>query len=121
TDYVAFRHPGTRPCTATLYYAARSGPQAFPPHPAHFRDLRHPYGNSGNYTITVTVTDSSGASGSDTLSLTVHNVAPTVNAGPDTAIDEGGTFTGSGSFTDPGTETWTATVDYGDGSGVQAL
>ena len=27
----------------------------------------------------------------------------------------------SGSFTDPGADTWTATVDYGDGSGVQAL
>ena len=28
---------------------------------------------------------------------------------------------GTGSFADPGADTWTATVDYGDGSGVQAL
>ena len=27
----------------------------------------------------------------------------------------------SGSFTDPGLDTWTATVDYGDGSGTQPL
>ena len=26
-----------------------------------------------------------------------------------------------GRFTDPGADTWTATVDYGDGSGVQPL
>ena len=30
-------------------------------------------------------------------------------------------FTVSGSFVDPGADTWTATVDYGDGSGPQPL
>lgn len=33
----------------------------------------------------------------------------------------GGTFTRSVSFTDPGADTWTATVDYDDGSGPQPL
>ena len=28
---------------------------------------------------------------------------------------------GTGSFVDPGADSWTATVDYGDGSGVQTL
>jgi PKD repeat protein len=56
-----------------------------------------------------------------TLTVTVNNVAPTVAASGDPTIDEGGTFSGSGSFTDPGADTWTATVDYGDGSGVQPL
>jgi uncharacterized repeat protein (TIGR01451 family) len=51
----------------------------------------------------------------------LDNVAPSVDAGPDETIDEGETFNGSGSFSDPGADTWTATVDYGDGSGVQAL
>jgi PKD repeat protein len=53
--------------------------------------------------------------------VTVSNVAPSVDAGEDASIDEGSTFTGSGDFSDPGADTWTATVDYGDGSGVQAL
>jgi PKD repeat protein len=44
-----------------------------------------------------------------------------VNAGPAASLDEGGTFTSSGSFTDPGADTWTATVNYGDGSGAQPL
>ena len=50
------------------------------------------------------------------------NEAPTVDAGPDATVNEGTTFTRSGSFTDPDIgDSWTATVDYGDGSGVQAL
>ena len=48
------------------------------------------------------------------------NTAPSANAGPDTTIDEGSRRIASlGSFTDPDSDTWTATVDYGDGSGVQ--
>ena len=31
------------------------------------------------------------------------------------------TFTTAGTFLDPGADTWTATVDYGDGSGAQPL
>lgn len=54
--------------------------------------------------------------------VTVNNVAPTVLAGPDGFIQPGGTFTQAGSFTDPSsTDTFTATVNYGDGSGVQPL
>ena len=49
------------------------------------------------------------------------NTTPAVNAGDDATIDEGGTFTQSGSFTDPDANTWSATVDYGDGSGSQSL
>jgi hypothetical protein len=53
---------------------------------------------------------------------TVQNVAPTVSVGSNATIDEGNAFSRAGSFTDPGTQdTWTATVDYGDGSGVQSL
>ena len=49
------------------------------------------------------------------------NTAPVVDAGPDDEIDEGDTFTSGGSFTDPDADSWTATVDYGDGSGVENL
>jgi hypothetical protein len=52
------------------------------------------------------------------------NLPPAVDAGPDATVDEGSTFTSSGSFTDPdgaGGQTYSATVDYGDGSGTQPL
>src|SRR5262249_52758464 len=86
--------------------------------------------DNGTYTVTFTVTDKDGGVGTDTAVITVNNVAPTVNAGPDgTAVESAPTvgapnpndFVGSGSFSDPGADTWTATVDYGDGSGAQPL
>ena len=52
-------------------------------------------------------------------------VAPvSVPVPPTTAssVSEGSAFTGTGSFSDSGANgPWTATVDYGDGSGVQPL
>ena len=42
-------------------------------------------------------------------------------SGADQTIDEGDTLSGSGSFTDPGADTWTATVNYGEGAGAVAL
>ncbi|MFQ5874597.1 MAG: PKD domain-containing protein, partial [Dehalococcoidia bacterium] len=52
--------------------------------------------------------------------LAVLNTAPIVEAGADVTVQEGDTFSGSVSFTDPGDDIWTATVDYGDGSEVQS-
>lgn len=80
----------------------------------------HTYADDGSYDVTLTVEDGNGGVTTASTTATIANVAPAVDADGDT-IDEGGTFTGSGSFTDPGADTWTATVDYGDGSGVQPL
>ena len=49
------------------------------------------------------------------------NTDPIVDAGADDPINEGVTFISAGSFIDPDGDTWTATVDYGDGTGVQGL
>jgi hypothetical protein len=50
----------------------------------------------------------------------VNNVAPTVLVGSNGS--SGVNFSRTGSFTDPGVlDTFTATVDYGDGTAVQAL
>lgn len=49
------------------------------------------------------------------------NEAPIVNAIPDANILQGDTHTYSGSFSDPDSASWSATVDYGDGSGNQPL
>ena len=72
--------------------------------------------------LTVTVTDDAGGVGSASATVVVKNVAPSVDEGPDDKeIDEGGTYTSSVSFADPGADEWTATVDYGDGSPVEDL
>jgi len=81
----------------------------------------HTYADDGVYTVTLAVTDTLGGVGQDSLQVTVDNVAPVVAAGPDASIAVGGTFTRNGGFTDPGADTWTATVDYGTGGGPVAL
>ncbi|RLJ18334.1 hypothetical protein DJ031_11785 [bacterium endosymbiont of Escarpia laminata] len=77
----------------------------------------HTYTDNGIYTVTLTVTDKDGGVGTDSLTVTVNNVAPTVEAGPDQTIDEGDTTSFSGSFTDPGTvDTHTVEWNFGDGA-----
>lgn len=46
---------------------------------------------------------------------------PAVSPLSGATVTEGASYSESGSFTDPGASSWTATVDYGDGSGVQPL
>ena len=49
------------------------------------------------------------------------NTAPVVQLQPRTPVDEGQRLPGSGALVDPDEDTWTATVDHGDGTGVQPL
>ena len=51
----------------------------------------------------------------------IINSAPKVLLGPDTSTNEGSAMTSAGSFADPDANTWTATVDYGDGTAIQPL
>jgi hypothetical protein len=67
------------------------------------------------------VTDDNGFIDTDSTTVTVNNVAPDVDAGADDTINEGDTFTRGGSFTDPGADSWTAWVDYGEGAGEESL
>lgn len=56
-----------------------------------------------------------------TSELYVNNVPPVVNPIPGATINEGATYSAPSTFTDTDSTSWTATVDYGDGSGVQPL
>jgi len=80
----------------------------------------HTYTSAGVYLITLTVTDDDGGSDSMTLEYYVVDVE-NVDAGPDGFINEGDIFTSAGFFTSSGGGLYTATVDYGDGSGLQPL
>jgi hypothetical protein len=72
--------------------------------------------------VSVVVTDDAGAAGTGSFHVTVTNVAPTVNLGGAVDLTFDPTLRRSGSFSDPATtETYFATVDYGDGSGGRAL
>ena len=56
-----------------------------------------------------------------TLSTPAANVIPLVNTGAEAAVTAGSPFTSSGFFLDSGADTWTATVNYGDGPGITSL
>jgi hypothetical protein len=76
--------------------------------------------DDGVYTLLLTVTDSGGATGSDTVVVRVDNVAPQVSA-TGGQVDEGQVFLSEGIITDPGADAWSALVNYGDGSEWQPL
>lgn len=80
----------------------------------------------GDYSLKIVPDDASitylcGIAILDPPSVEQPNVAPVVEAGADTSINEGDTLSGSGSFTDSDSSTWTATVNYGDGSPSLAI
>ena len=81
----------------------------------------HVYADDGEYHVELTVYDAAGMDGSGTASVSVANVPPDVDAGPNANVSEGDTFGQAGSFNDPGADPWTATVDYGEGEGLEPL
>jgi DNA/RNA endonuclease G (NUC1) len=81
----------------------------------------HTYVQDGVYTIELTVTDVRGLVATTTTTAQVSNVAPSIAPFAGATLLPGETYAVTGSFTDPGADSWSATVDYGDGSGVARL
>jgi len=77
----------------------------------------HAYADNGNYTLTLTVSDTDGGSTSDTLSIAIANVAPSItNLIGDSSGDEGEGLLWGVIATDPGADVLTYSWDFGDGS-----
>jgi DNA/RNA endonuclease G (NUC1) len=79
------------------------------------------FADNGVYTANLTVTDRYGATSTLTKNITVSNVPPMVSAFAGATILRGETYSSSGTFSDPGADTHTAAVDYGDGAGAASL
>src|SRR5262249_7168642 len=108
--------------TAPAHGTATVNDNGTPANPADDFVLYAPAADfAGTDSFSYTISDGLGGTADATVTVTVNNGAPQVDAGDAAALDEGGAFSGGGSFSDPGAETWTATVDYGDTSGTQAL
>ncbi len=107
--------------TAIVDYGDGSGPQPLPLNAEDTFDLSHDYAEAGTYSLTVSVTNDLGYVGTETESVQVLPTLPVVTVPSDTMLAQGNTLTGTGSFSDPNASSWTARVDYGDGSGSQPL
>ena len=83
--------------------------------------ITHTYAQDGDFAVRLIVTDNDGLV--DTVNTTAHvtNVAPAITGLTSVTLFPGETYTAAGSFTDPGADPWTATVNYGDGSGTNPL
>ncbi len=81
----------------------------------------HTYADDGGYNVQVCVTDNDNATSCTTKLVTVENVAPTVDAGPEQTVDEGETVhLAPAVFTDPGLlDTHTGTIGWDDGSALE--
>jgi DNA/RNA endonuclease G (NUC1)/PKD repeat protein len=80
----------------------------------------HTYAQNGNYTVTLTVTDARGLISTTTTTAAVSNVAPTIAFSAATILP-GESYSASGSFADPGDDSWSGVVNYGDGSAAETL
>ena len=83
--------------------------------------VTHTFVEDGAFTVRVTATDNDGFTDSATFTVNVTNVAPAVGAVADGSLNVGATYTATGSFTDPGADAWTATVNWGDGSAAEVV
>jgi peptidoglycan/xylan/chitin deacetylase (PgdA/CDA1 family) len=99
SDTGSFADPGAETWTATVNYDDGSGTQPLTLNPDKTFALVHTYATTGVYTLTVTVTDSHGGTGSDTATVTVRNVAPTATLSNNGPVSEGSPVTVS--FTNP--------------------
>ena len=107
-------------CTATVNYGDNSGAQPLGLNSDKSFALNHVYTDGGSYNVTVGVQDSRGETGTATMTVAVSNVPPPVTLSGSSLVEQNDVFSGSGSFAGVGSS-WTATVDYGDNSGVQPL
>jgi len=79
-------------------------------------------GQDAVYTIALRVTDPDLAFDIDQTTLTVVNVPPSLSLASDAPKNEGSPVTVTGVATDPGwLETLTATIDWDDGSPLEAI
>ncbi|WP_416350892.1 PKD domain-containing protein [Rivularia sp. UHCC 0363] len=80
-------------------------------------NVSHIFTDDGIYTVTLTVEDGDGGIATETITVTVNNVAPTITEiTGDTNINEGDIATFKAIANDPGNDKLTYTWDFGDGS-----
>ena len=108
--------------TATIDYGDGGGAQPLFLNGQYFR-ISHAYRDVGLYQLSVLVRDARQQTAAGRMGVSVTNYATAVHLPADTScsLSSGGLFSVAGTFDDPGNDTWTGTVSYGDGTGQRPL
>jgi hypothetical protein len=115
----SFVDAGGSAWTATVDYGA--GPEPLSLAPDRTFELVHTWLDDGTYRVPVKVTSDLARMAAASVAVSVVNVAPRVRAGGKANVSAGALLTRHGSFADPGADTWTGAVDWGDGSARAVL
>jgi hypothetical protein len=111
---IAFSAAVASQCPIASYvWEFSNGTKSFGPSP------QRTFGDNGVYDGQLTVTDVTGLSATQSFTVSVANVKPSVDAGPDTTSDWGKDVQFNGQATDPGSAdqpTLNYTWSFGDGS-----
>lgn len=81
----------------------------------------HTYLRAGSYTVTLTVTDAANLTTTTTTVAVIANISPAIASFGGATLLQGESYAAAGSFADADPDQWTATVDYGDGTGLHPL
>jgi len=81
----------------------------------------HTYLRAGSYSVSLTVVDAANLSSTTTSTVVIANIAPAISAFSGATLLQGESYAAAGSFADADPDQWTATVNYGDGSGLHPL
>jgi PKD repeat protein len=81
----------------------------------------HTYLRAGSYTVSLTVVDAANLSSTTSSTVTIANIAPAIAAFSGATLLQGESYAAAGSFADADPDQWTATVNYGDGTGLHPL
>jgi hypothetical protein len=116
----SFTDAGGDDWTATVDYGDGSGEQPLTLSKQSMTfGLNHYFGDDGQYSVTVTISNDDGVVGTASFDVLVGNVAPTLTVLGSQTVNAGATLnlTNIGRIADPGygTETFTYTVNWGEG------
>ncbi|HTK76068.1 MAG TPA: PKD domain-containing protein, partial [Gemmataceae bacterium] len=117
----SFADPGLDSWYANVDYGDGRGPEWLPLGPDGTFTLNHRYTRPGAYQVRVRVFDDDTGVGTATLDVTVRNAPPHLVLGGAEVVRVGEVMRHTGTLTGPDSNTWRATVDYGDGDGPQPL
>jgi DNA/RNA endonuclease G (NUC1) len=81
----------------------------------------HTFTHDGTFVVTLKVTDAFGWESVTAQTFTIADVPPSIASLTGATLLQGESYAASGSFSDPDLDSWTATVDYGDGGGAHSL